>query len=268
MKFAAYRSLDAINWSTLKHARTSLLHYRHAVKAPPREPTDAMLIGTATHCAVLEPMRLPLTVAVWEGGRRAGREWEAFCEANEGRAILRGDDYERAVAIGAAVRSHPLAARLLDRGEAEQTIRWTDRGLDCKGRVDWRAAPMVFVDLKTTRTIDMRRFSAGAWSMGTFGQLAFYRRGIAAGLGCSREAVSANVIAVENTPPFDVLVCEADADSLEAADAEIDRMLDAVREAREHDHWPGQYSERQVLRAPVYVLEDDYEFTVTESEAV
>lgn len=267
-----YADIPGLNWSLVKHARRSLLHFRAAeTDDSPDEPTDAMRIGTATHVAILEPMRLPLEVAVWSGGTRRGKEWDAFVEANANRTILREEDYLRAVAIGEAVRAHPIAGPLLVKGEAEVALTWRDRAsaLDLKSRLDWVRAPMAFVELKTARMIDLRRFSGAAWSMGYFHQVAFYRRGMADAAGCSREAVTVHMIAVENTPPFDVLVSEPDADSLDKADEEIDALLAKVAEARRSGEYPGAYAERvEVLRAPVYVLEDDYDFEVTEREAV
>jgi len=263
--FRDYQALRAVNWSTLKHARRSLLHYRHARDlVPPKEPTDAMALGTAAHLAMLEPHRLPLDLAVWSGGVRRGKEWEAFCQVNAGKTRVSAEQYEMALRMGEAVRSHPIAGPVVSGGgKAEVTVTWRDgaSGLECKGRIDWQPADAVIVDLKTAREIGTRQFASAAWSMGYFHQLAFYRRGVALGLGCSRDAVTTRIVAVENTAPFDVVVFDPDGDSLGAADDEIDALLAKVAQAERTGQWPGAYATEPVrLFAPSWAFpysEDD-----------
>ncbi len=49
-----YFGWEAMNRSTLEHAGRSMLHL-HAAMTTPAESSDAMDLGTALHCAVLEP---------------------------------------------------------------------------------------------------------------------------------------------------------------------------------------------------------------------
>src|SRR4051812_24246093 len=76
-EFADYIKIDAVNWSTLKHMRTSPLHYRHAVDSPD-EDTARFGIGRAIHTAILEPHKLATDYAVFDGKRRAGKKWKTF----------------------------------------------------------------------------------------------------------------------------------------------------------------------------------------------
>lgn len=99
MDFKTYRQLPAVNFSTLKVMGVSPLHYRHAVERPQSEPSDAMILGSATHKAVLEPDEFGEDFVVWTGpklpanfvtyeGRRTGPAWTAFQEAHAGTTIL------------------------------------------------------------------------------------------------------------------------------------------------------------------------------------
>lgn len=277
MTFEEYRKTAGVNWSTLKHARRSMLHYKHQRDAvPPTDPTDAMRLGTACHVAMLEPHRLPLEIAVWEGGRRAGKEWEAFREMNARKTIVTAEQYATALAMGEAVRRHPVAGPILGNGgHAEESIAWVDRasGLPCKGRIDWRPARNVIVDLKTAREIGLRAFQSAAWSMGYFHQVAFYRRGLASILGdVERESVTTRIVAVENEAPYDVGVFELDPDGLALADEEIDELLARVAEAERTGKWPGQHEEMRGLRCPAWAFPEggqtgDYEIVGDDEEA-
>jgi len=294
MNFGEYTRLPGVNWSSLKHLRRSALHFQYAQEVEDEE-SKAMRLGGSTHCSILEPDEFPrryvllptepdrsLNRATKEGKARWAAWLEAhpgdegldadayklavFRDANPGKTPLSAGDYDNAIAMRNAVRQHPVAGPLLLKGEAEQVLQWRDAlGLECKGRIDWRRNRAAFVDLKTARLIDQYRFAAAAWALGYFHQLAFYRRGIAKLERCSREMVTAQIIAVENTPPFDVAVYEPDAESLEKADAEIDELLARLVLCRETNEWPGAHvGGVEPLRAPVYALDDDYEFEVKE----
>lgn len=252
MTRAEYDAIDAANWSRLKELARSPRHYQHALTAP-REVTDPMRVGLATHTAVYEPDRLLLEYAVWTGGRRQGGLWTAFVEANHDKTILREEDWERVCAIRDAVRSNAVAAPYLERIRAEVAVLWTDEttGLRCKARLDAlsESVPAV-VDLKTARgPIDARSFARTVASYGYHGQLGHYVRGVRAVTGQSMPGV---LIAVESSAPFDVAVYELDDDSLYAGEELAGELLAKLSECRREKRWPGLYQEKQLLRLPAW----------------
>jgi exodeoxyribonuclease VIII len=188
--FEQYRKLVAVNWSTLSAFRISALHYHHRLLTP-LEPTPTMAFGSAAHVATLEPQAFADRYAKIPDGidrrTKAGKAaYAAYLEEAGGRDVLTTADWARALAVGGSVRSHPVAGPYLQNGRAEVTLQWTDRatGLECKGRLDWQASPMLFVELKTARRIQPHKFAADAWAYGYFHQAAFYRRGLAASNDC------------------------------------------------------------------------------------
>lgn len=260
MTFAEYRAIKAANWSALKHLWAgSPLLYRHRLGVA-QEETAAMLRGRAVHLAVFEPDRLPLACAVWTEGDRRGNAWKEFKAANDGRTILKANEYAECLAIRDAVRGNPIAAPFLARGQAEQTIRWTDRetGVACKGRVDWldtTPGHVTIVDLKTTRSVETRAFCGQHARLGTHLQMAHYRNGVKALTGAAYVRVV--ILAVEATAPYDVCVYEyADGDLAAAAD-ELASLLVRLKYHRDTDTWPGRYPEAQVLPIPPWVYGED-----------
>ena len=118
--FSTYRAAAGVNVSSLKELARSPLHYRYA-KDNPNPTTSAMSLGTAAHCATLEPERFAAEFVTWTGGRRAGKEWDAFkadAEAAQ-RLILTEDERDTALAIAQAVRACPDAMVYLRHGHAE-----------------------------------------------------------------------------------------------------------------------------------------------------
>jgi exodeoxyribonuclease VIII len=256
MTFQAYQAIDAVNWTTLKEMGRSPKHYRHRLETP-REDTPALAMGRAAHTAVFEPDRFILDYAVFTGPRRAGKEWDAFAAANEGRTILKTEEYQRCLAIRDAVRAHPVAARYLASGMAEHTVRWTDEetGLACKGRADW-VAPMLraLVDLKTTGDVNDRIFGHTAARLGYPGQLAFYYDGLRLS-GMDLEKVI--IIAVESGAPHDVAVFRVDEDVLYTGREQYRGYLRRVAGCRKLGAWPGRYAEEQSLELPPWARDDE-----------
>lgn len=254
MDFAEYTRIPAVNWSALRHMRVSPKHFAHALKAE-RHDTTALKLGRAVHTAVFESDRLLRDYVLWEGGRRAGKEWDAFQDLHTGKTILKVDEYERACAIRDAVHAHPLVPPLLAGGQAEHVLTWTDQrsGVDCKARLDMLTGATV-VDLKTSRhATDPRLFASAAWSLGYFHQLAFYQRGARTVTGIDAPAI---IIAVESAAPFDVRVYPLDEDDLWLASEQIDEMLAKLVECRVKDHWPGTGETAHVLAAPRWAHPD------------
>lgn len=245
MDFADYQAIDAVNWSTLKHMGDSPLHYSYAY-GHPRDDTTRLLLGRAVHTAVLEPDEFPLRYAVYEGGIRRGKEWDEFCAVNEGRDILKSDEYRLCLSVRDAVRGHAEAAALLT-GESEVVKQWTDpaTGIACKARLDHLNAHAL-VDLKTTGTTDAYQFEGTAARMDYHKQLAFYRRGV----GDDRPVY---IIAVEIDPPHDVCVFEYTEVALAIGDRKVSEYLHALHECRTAGLWPGRYSGIQELSLPAWM---------------
>jgi hypothetical protein len=235
--FDAYRKIKALNWTHLKRMRQSAKHFKYWSEHE-TEDTPTMILGRAVHTAVLEPDRFPIDYAVWKGARRAGNDWEAFQAANADRTILRLEEYQWCLEIRDAVRAHPVAKHLLEVGEAEKTIVWTDEasGLKCKGRLDFLNG-IGLVDLKTTADLDPIRFGGQAARLGYHCQLAFYRRGLRA----NGIDVPVKILACEKDPPHDVAVLALDDDTLFAADEEVSLLLKRVVECRKSKQWPGRF---------------------------
>jgi hypothetical protein len=181
--------------------------------------------------------------------------WEAFVEANQGRTILKLNEYERCLAIRDAVRAYAPAAAYLRQGKAEQAVSWTDPAtrLRCKGRLDWICDAGI-VDLKTTNSMDPRRFGALCARMGYHAQLAFYRDGYKLATGQERRAV---IVGVEAEPPHDVGVLVLGEDELYAGVEEYAALLARVVECRKTDTWPGRYEGEQFLELPAWAWPDD-----------
>jgi hypothetical protein len=248
-----YRKIRAVNFSTLKAMADSPRAYRYAVQMP-REDTPAMLMGRAVHCAVLEPDRFDDAFAIYTGARRAGKDWIAFKDEHAGLDILKPAERVTAMCIRDAVRDEPRAMRYLETGRAEIVLQWTSQHTQLKARLDWISGDGVLVELKTTRTIDPRRFFADATRRYYHAQLAWYNWG--AGV-CGNTITAVKMIVAQNQPPYDVAVWNAPDAVLARGEDEYLSWLDRLWECRERDEWPGVQEEETDFELPAWADSDD-----------
>lgn len=257
-----YFSSAGVNWSTLKNLRESALVYRYRLENG-IEDTPALATGRLAHTLVFEPAKFGDEYAIWQDGDRRGNEWKAFKEENAGKTIFKPAEIEQAASIAAAVRKHPLVAPYLDGGAFEQVIRWNDpeTGMLCKAKPDWMLPDKrILLDLKTTRSIDARRFGNDVARYSYHCQMAHYYDGIIHALGWKPERVL--IVAVEKDAPHDVGVFELSNDDLHVGKDEVRALLNRLQECLASQTWPGKYTEEQVLQLPAYIygeVEFEYE---------
>jgi hypothetical protein len=248
-----YRKIDAVNWSCLKWMVVSPKRFRAEVEAPHRD-SPAMRLGRLEHCAVLEPDELMRRYCAWNGGDKRSTEWKAF-KAAATLEIIDAEDYDLALKMRDAARSHPAMSRYLSGpGENEISIAWTDQktGLACKARID-RFTLGCLMDLKTARDISQRAMRramlpVNLGGLGYAGQFAFYRRGlIASGYVGAVEGMPCVLGCIETFPPYECAVYSVAPNALANGNAEIDSSLAKVAECRASGVWPGGHDEEEEL---------------------
>lgn len=250
-----YERIQRVNWSWLKHMKKSPQHFRAWGQDRAHEDTDAMRLGRATHVAALEAERFRSVYAVWDGGRRAGKEWEKFRTQSEadGLEVLTDEQYQQAQAIANAALTNEYAAKWLRSGSTEVTMLWTHEvadmagcpgfSIDCKGRMDIAQNIAAIVDLKTTKDASPEAFGRQCWNLAYHEQAAFYVDGYAAVNGGVR--VPYVIVAVENHAPYAVQVYRVPDRVVQAGRDTCRALLERLNECRLQNRWPG-YAEGPV----------------------
>ncbi len=253
-----YDAIDAVNYSSLKLLARSPKHYRHYMANGGKE-TRPMFKGTAAHLAILEPERFATEYAIFDGKRRTGKAWEAFeAEAEErGKKILKASELAEAFAMRDAVRADALASSYLIGGQHEVAMVWTDAetGLLCKGRLDFLRGGVVAVDLKTTRDAIPHWFARDVARLQYHVQAAMYLDAVESLSGETGRFV---VIAIESTPPYDVVTYDLPEPVISAGRDEYRRLLRLLVECRRENRWPGIGNGFEVaLTLPKWAMPDD-----------
>jgi len=273
--YEEYSGLPGINISRLKEMKRSPLHFQYRSANPVQ--SKPLSLGTAAHCAVLEPERFQRQFAVWnrrsESGNlcpRKGQYWDAFVAANPGKTIITEDEGLDALAIAKAIRSDPCAMRYLESGDPEVTMLWSldieslTHGkvvtIDCRGRADWLTridGKHYLIGLKTAKDCRPFPFGAAAARIGYHLQWAFYLDGYRAITGVTPEL---REIVVESAPPYDVVVYDIPEDVILQGRAEYEGLLRLLIDCETRREWLGVANGvEQTLSLPTwaYDTQDD-----------
>lgn len=234
-----YAEIPGINWSSLKHMAVSPLLYRYRLENPePRKP--AFTFGGAVHTLVLEPEHFDARYAVYEGKRDARvKEWQAWQAEHPGVETFKQWELDRIKAMATSVLEDKTAGPLVRGGRREEVVTWTDEatGLACKGRLDY-IRPEGFLELKTARDVEPRKFETAAWGLGYVAQTAFYHDGaIAARRIDGRERPL--VVAVGKNAPHHVVTFRLKQETLEAGRAQYRALLQKLIACTDAKYWPG-----------------------------
>jgi hypothetical protein len=273
--YSDYAAIQAHSISALKNLGLSPKHYRYVRAHPKTSPS--LTLGTAAHCAVLEPERFERDFAIWsrktESGRNAPRNggaWDEFAAnaREQNQTVLTVDEAEDARAIQKAVRSNPDAMRYLDSGDPEISMEWevsvvravgAPTVFRCKGRADWLThvdGEPCMVGLKTARDHRHFAFGAAAARLGYHLQWAFYYHGYQRISGQYPRMVE---IVVESSGPHDSAVYVIPDDIIQQGHGEYMDLLRLYAQCNESGEWPGVYQGEQILTLPswVYGPQDD-----------
>lgn len=214
---------DYLSYSALKAFAKSPNHYLQYVNKEHTE-TPAMVLGSLTHCLVLEPEQFAAKFAVAPKVDRrtnSGKAlWAAFEHESEGRAVVTEEMYHNAAAITDAVSRNSLAYRILIGKQSEHAIEGEIDGIPFKGIADAMDARTV-VDLKTCQDASPEGFRRAASNFSYHLQAAIYLQLT----GCQEYYW----IAVESAAPYNVSVYRPTPLSIGAASAYLSQLIERFK---------------------------------------
>lgn len=257
MPEATYRAIPALGSSDVKALLRSPAHYRAGLEDEP-ESTEAQVLGTAIHLAVLEPERFEREVVTAPTVDRRTKDGKAaaaaFEQAHAGMLILPADAFDTVRRVADAVRAHPAAGYLLSEGVAEVSLQWSDpeTGAPAKCRIDWMRPDGLLVDLKSARDASPRGFARACGEYGLHVQAAHYVRGYRQVM--RSEPAGWVLVAVEKERPFAVGVYALGSMSIDAADARVSEAMRRWRDCTASGDWPAYSSMIEPIEVPPWAM--------------
>jgi hypothetical protein len=251
LSFEEYLAIPCLSQSTLKEGRKSMAHLHAAMTEEwTDKPTDDMLLGSALHCAFLEPEMMPEKVVKWDGGARRGPEWKAFLADHGHQIILTEAMHAKLIGMTRSlrnyIRSRPELRKWYSQIEGtELSIVGEVHGVTMKGRVD-ALTPDPLFDLKKVADGDLRLFQSNAHKFG-YGIQAYVYLQLT-----QRERFI--LLTVEDYGCFDAVSYELDEQMMREGRREACELLNRVAKCQASGVWPGRgASGIQSLSLPAWV---------------
>ncbi len=225
-------------------------------KHHPRARSEAMEVGSAFHCLLLQPhlfeeLYVQDEIAIGSRATKAWKTWAAGVREN-GFTIIRPDAWANVHNMVDAVRSHSRAGILCnpDDIEAELSGYWIDpqtRKL-CKCRVDaWNDAHRLIVDVKKARDASSRGFAKAVAEYGYYLQDTHYMEGM---FRIGRPAQEFVFVVVEDQPPHGIGCWRLDEATKAHSSTHWRRVLNRYAECHTANEWPGYREDIQEIGMP------------------
>jgi hypothetical protein len=264
MPFDTYFLTPAVSSHGLATARKSLLRYKHEQEVTTSVPdTEAFHFGRAAHVGFLE--RKPFdkryvvrpdfaTKPTWnkkpENYTDHEKMWVAIDEMakESGREVLSAEAGIKIRRMVDTLDQDLTIKRIYADSIFEVSLFWTDElsGLPCKARLDALNPHLLLVwDLKTALSAHPDDFKWAAKNNGYIHQLAWYRR---AARACGVEVQHTMLVAIEKEEPYDYAFYMPEEDELAFADAQNDKVLSDIAQAKRTNIYVGYSKEVQPLR--------------------
>lgn len=203
----------------------------------------------------------------WRTNAAKAQRDEAYAA---GQIPVLAEDWAVASTMAAALRDHPIAARLFSDGTPEQSMFWRTGDVWRRARPDWlpntaATGRTIFSDYKTTLRADTPALARSIANFGYHQQADWYIDGYETLTG----AVDTAFVFVfqEKEPPFLVNVVELDTEALAIGRARNRRALDIYRACTSTGVWPGYPAEVQQVALPRWAqLQEDHDQQQEEGE--
>lgn len=251
-EYAEYAAVPAIGRHHVEKGPT----WRHAQyrRENPKDDTEAIILGRAVHCAVLEPDRFSdryhVCLETVDRRTKAGKaRWEEVEAEAACRQILRTAEY---AVMASAIRAHRKADSLLCDGHAEPTCYWTLMDRLLKVRLDyWQPKQRRIVEIKTCRSANPPFFAREIFERNYHIQLAFQRMGLYAN---DKDVDEAWIVAVENCAPYCVAAFKLDPMLLDKTEELIAARFEEYLKHEKRGEFPA-YPDETMIGIPGWALE-------------
>lgn len=243
----------------------------HLVNCEQKEPTPAMLFGTAYHDYVLEENLFHARYWTLDTSLRPeadktmasnkNKAWKEEMELmNAGKQLISEEDLQKLATMKKALLANPTIAAFLLNGEAELSHYHQDfEGAKVRVRPDY-LKPKVIVDLKTCEDASPEGFARQCHNFGYHIQAALYMDVLESIYGTSRKFV---FICQEKTFPFAAQAYAASDSLIEQGRYEYTLALETYKRCLASGEWPGyeMYAEPEMrglieLNLPVWAYKE------------
>lgn len=254
----AYHAYEGISKSGLDLIDRSPAHYAHREA---REPTRAMVLGSAIHAAILEPDLFESEYLLLRDvtDRRSSAYKEAIKSRDES-FVLTGKEADQVKGMQDAIYLNSDAVKLLScEGWTELAafIECPETGVLLKAKFDRINSDGVSVDLKSTQDIRYDQFQRSVGSYRYHVQHAHYSRVFELIAGFELKAFK--FLCVESSAPHASKVYTLDDEAKQVGLRVAMRNIRTYAECERTGNWPYPDGSEELMSLPVWAIDEQDE---------
>ena len=281
LPFQMYSDIPAINSGAISYGAMSMRHMRAYLQGEIQGgDSSARRFGRAAHAKVFEPEQYQSQIAVastCDATFRSGAKKGALCgkpgkfrfddtwycgqHKPDGSSVVvdyvSAEEDKRISRMAESLREHEVGKLLSSKGMSEVSLTWKRGDVWCKGRIDRYvfASPdnrPIIIDMKKCQVGTANRSDAerSIYNYGWHRQAAMYCWGAEKCFGGARPDFL--WVFVEDSPPYDICVLQADNETLQIGFSEIRQVIDQWSKAVAEDVYPGREQAPQSGGLPVF----------------
>lgn len=234
-----------------------LMHPRLGGEADSSDPTRPAEIGSAAH-AIITGVGEKVVVIDGDDYKKKDAKEARAAAYEAGHIPILQPDLEKAEALAKTVRERIdiVLPGMVAGAKGEQVILWQDAaGVWGRGMIDlWHEGSLTAYDVKSvTSDLSDRAIAnriVGGWDI----QAGLYMRGLTTLMPESAGRIKWRWIVVEQSPPHEVRVIEADRTTLEIGDRKAAMAISKWAHCLVHDNWPGYPPTIKTIEYPTWEL--------------
>lgn len=256
----SYFERPELSQSQLKDFMVSPAYYQLRLKKP-RQETYEMMIGTATHSALLEPESFAenyVCIPKIDRRTKAGKEqFDLYTKESFGKIAIQEDDYLSILAMRDSVLEHPRAKDILSfEKEVEKEIFFSLEDVPCRAKLD-AIVPKIntIIDFKTSRSSSSKSFQKDMINNGYDIQAFWYFEAYKSLTGSYPDFYAFIVASKEE--PYPVSVFSVDKEFIDRGRYKSLKALAEFKECKGKNVWPKNESDEIIaIQTPQWALKD------------
>ena len=248
-----YKSIPAMNASTLVHGLTSMYDLKRAIDGFNDYKSGAMSLGTVAHVLVLEPFEFQRRFVVMpdfasdpenvtQNGTRSYNASTTYVKtkvaefeaSNPGKEIVKRTEYETAKRCIESLNTSDWFVDVLSRSNKEVALTGEIEGVPFKGRVDMLATDCI-VDVKTAASVGVESYGNSHERLHYTFRMAIYRELVRQATGSVRPCY----MAVVSTSNFDRVIYRIPDFALDIELERVRAVLRRYKQCLESNEWTG-----------------------------
>ncbi len=208
---------------------------------------QALNIGSATHCFVLEPHNFEKRFYIDEDNLKRGTiKQRALVAKHKDKTVIKAQEFAAVKKMRDSLFSNKGVKKLLQKGDAEISLFWKEGDQPFKCRFDFLTKENIIIDLKTTKDACPKNFLSSIRGFKYQIQAAFYQRAARKALGLKKNPPFI-FISVSKVYPHECAILALGPSTMAQAERDLKGAIEKMIDCKNRNSWPSHGEHLHVL---------------------